>query len=32
MAYVRREKSTPGSAVELADGAGCATVITTPIP
>jgi aminomethyltransferase len=31
MAYVRREKSTSGSTVELADPAGSATVITTPI-
>lgn len=32
MAYVRREKSTPGSTVELPDAAGSATVISTPIP
>jgi folate-binding protein YgfZ len=31
MAYVRREKSTPGSTVELADPAGTATVMATPI-
>ena len=31
MAYLRREKSTPGSTVELADSAGLATVIATPI-
>jgi folate-binding protein YgfZ len=31
MGYVRREKSTPGSAVELPDAAGSATVVTTPI-
>jgi len=32
MAYLRREKSTPGSTVELPDAAGSATVIATPIP
>src|SRR5712671_5268769 len=32
MAYLRREKSTPGSVVELPDAAGSATVIATPIP
>jgi folate-binding protein YgfZ len=32
MAYLRREKSTPGSTVELADPAGSAIVIATPIP
>ncbi len=31
MAYVRREKSTPGSTVELPDSAGSAAVIATPI-
>jgi folate-binding protein YgfZ len=31
MAYIRREKSTPGSIVELPDAAGSATVIATPI-
>src|SRR6266481_6459377 len=31
MAYLRREKSTPGSTVELADPAGSAIVIATPI-
>ena len=31
MAYLRREKSTPGSIVELPDAAGAATVVTTPI-
>jgi hypothetical protein len=31
MAYLRREKSTPGSTVELADSTGSATVIATPI-
>ena len=32
MAYLRREKSTPGSTVELPDACGSATVIATPIP
>src|SRR5580704_8078154 len=32
MAYLRREKSTPGSTVELPDACGSATVIPTPIP
>jgi folate-binding protein YgfZ len=32
MAYLRREKSMPGSTVELPDAAGSATVIATPIP
>lgn len=32
MAYVRRERSTPGSTVELPGAAGSATVISTPIP
>jgi folate-binding protein YgfZ len=32
MAYLRREKSAPGSIVELADAAGAAAVIATPIP
>ena len=31
MAYLRREKSTPGSTVELGDPAGSAIVIATPI-
>jgi len=31
MAYLRREKSTPGSTVELVDSASSATVINTPI-
>jgi glycine cleavage system aminomethyltransferase T len=31
MAYVRREKSTPGSTVELADPTGSATVVATRI-
>jgi len=31
MAYLRREKSTPGSTVELPEAAGSATVVTTPI-
>ena len=31
MAYVRREKSNPGSVVELAEGASQATVLATPI-
>jgi folate-binding protein YgfZ len=31
MAYLRREKSTPGSTVELPEDAGSATVIVTPI-
>jgi folate-binding protein YgfZ len=31
MAYVRREKSTPGSVVELADASGSATILATPI-
>lgn len=31
MGYLRREKSTPGTVVELADAAGTATVIATPI-
>ena len=31
MAYLRREKSAPGSAVELPDSAGSATVLATPI-
>ncbi|HXJ11228.1 MAG TPA: glycine cleavage T C-terminal barrel domain-containing protein, partial [Candidatus Limnocylindrales bacterium] len=31
MAYVRREKSTPGSVVELADSPGSATVVATPV-
>jgi folate-binding protein YgfZ len=31
MAYVRREKSVPGSSLELADAGGSATVIVTPI-
>ena len=31
MAYLRREKSTPGSIVELVDSASSATVINTPI-
>jgi folate-binding protein YgfZ len=31
MAYIRREKSTPGSTVELADPPGTAAVIATPI-
>jgi folate-binding protein YgfZ len=31
MAYVRREKSTPGGVVELPDAAGSATIVTTPI-
>jgi folate-binding protein YgfZ len=31
MAYLRREKSAPGSIVELPDSAGSATVLTTPI-
>ncbi|HXC47614.1 MAG TPA: glycine cleavage T C-terminal barrel domain-containing protein [Candidatus Sulfotelmatobacter sp.] len=32
MAYLRREKSHPGSVLELPDAAGSATVIATPIP
>jgi folate-binding protein YgfZ len=32
MAYLRREKSTPGSIVELPDASGTATVISTPVP
>ena len=32
MAYLRRERSTPGSTVELPDAGGSATVISTPIP
>jgi folate-binding protein YgfZ len=32
MAYVRREKSGPGSVLELPEAAGSATVIATPIP
>jgi folate-binding protein YgfZ len=31
MAYLRREKSTPGSIVELPDAAGNASVLATPI-
>src|SRR6267378_4623870 len=31
MAYLRREKSTPGSTVELPEAAGSATVVSTPI-
>ncbi len=31
MAYLRREKSTPGSTVELPDTMGSATVLATPI-
>jgi len=31
MAYLRREKSTPGSVVELPDSSSTATVIATPI-
>jgi folate-binding protein YgfZ len=31
MAYLRREKSTPGSIVELPDATGSATVLATPI-
>ena len=31
MAYVRREKSTPGSVVELPDAASSAAVLATPI-
>jgi folate-binding protein YgfZ len=32
MAYARREKSGPGSVLELPEAAGSATVIATPIP
>src|SRR5579859_7590795 len=32
MAYLRREKSAPGSRVDLPDGTGSATVVATPIP
>jgi len=32
MAYLRREKSTPGSIVELPGAAGTAVIIATPIP
>jgi len=31
MGYLRREKSSPGSTVELPDAAGSATVLATPI-
>ena len=32
MAYLRREKSTPGSILELPDSSGSAAVLATPIP